>query len=351
MFKIIKYLVLCVALTSFKSISQEETPPKFIGISNLLYDTIVRNDDKNSLELTIRNIIPDMTADSTTWISADQSQLLQEALQNYREDYIGPGGSAANTIAGLKFLGEEAGVIGALAEDEIGKLYKSSLERKNIQYRITVVQDHALGSGNCTVLIKDNIRNERTMLTNLGVSGDINLSTEDLNWIAQAECLIIEGYLFQPLSTYNSICLAAKQMKDHQKKVVLTLSAEFCVKNNLDNIKSYIDAYVDIIIGNDQEMQLLTNEEKALDSACLFQRKGLTGAVTCGCTGAYLFNPDQVIFIPPPAVDEVLDTTGAGDQFLAGFLHGLFSGQSLNDSGLKGAHHAGQIIRSWGGQP
>lgn len=355
MFKNVIFLTVFTLSFSLKTFSmgietEVPKPMKFVAISNLLFDTIVKVPHE-VLDSSIVPIIPHLAKGSTTWVNAGQSEVLSVEIRKYNKEYSGPGGSAANTIAGLKKLGEEVGVIGALANDNWAVSYKKSLKAKQIQYRTTYIRDHSLGSGNCTVLITNKDKSERTMLTNLGVSGSIVISYENLSWILSAECLIVEGYLFHPEETYQTICLVAEEMKQNNKKVALTLSADFCVRNNLDRIKKYMDSYVDIIIGNDTEMQILTKKQSAPQACEYLRSKGLVGAVTCGADGAYVFDHDEVHFIQSPQTVEIVDTTGAGDQFLAGFLYGLFNEKSLFESGQIGATFAGKIIQSWGGQP
>lgn len=350
MFKKINYLVFYAALLFVNAIAMDARPLKFVAISNLLYDqTFIIPFD--SLNTSISTIVPHMKIGSTTWIDAEQAQKLSDEMTQYSVQYKGPGGSAANTVVGLKHHGEEVGLIGSLANDGLGELYVKSLEEKKIQYRITPIDDHSPGSGNCTVLVTHENISERTMLTNLGVSGKVIISDEDLEWLSRAECLIVEGYLFQPECTYQTICKAAAKMKKNNKKVALTLSADFCVSNSLEEMMDYIQSYVDIIVGNENEMKELTQVDSPLKAAFILSDLGLTGAVTCGNSGAYVFNSTRIIFISCPSVTNVIDTTGAGDQFFAGFLYGLFNNKELGAAGHVGAYRAGQIVQLWGGQP
>lgn len=249
----------------------------------------------------------------------------------------------------------EVGIIGALANGALKKKYIASLKEKGIKHRLTPDQDESRGSGTCTVLITTNDKgvSERTMLTNLGVSGEIIVSEEDLCWLTAAQCLLVEGYLFRPESTYESICCAAQRMKSAGKKVALTLSADFCVSENRDKMLDFIKNYVHIVVGNETEAQLLTGATSPEMAAQILQRQDYQGAVTCGPNGAYVFDKTGVFFIESPAVpaEHVKDTTGAGDQFLAGFLYELFNGRPIKHAGERGAFCAGEVIKQWGGQP
>ncbi len=346
-FLILSFIILSYFCTMlFHSIDES---PRFVAISNLLYDRILKVSPE-FLEDSILPIVPNMKINQTTWINAKQSEMLKNVITQHKYEYSGSGGSAANTIVALSFFGEKVGLVGALADDSLGELYKQSLKSKEIQYRITSPRDHSSGSGNCTVLVTNKENNERTMLTNLGVSSDVVLSNQDLAFILKAECLIVEGYFFED-TTYPVIHNAAEQMKKNKKKVALNLSADFCVRNYLEKIKHYIENYVDIIIGNDSEMKILTGKESISEMVSYLQSKGLVGAITCGSKGAYVFNKKQIVFIEKPDAPNLIDTTGAGDLFFAGLLYGLFNGMSIEASGRLGARCAGEIIQSWGAQP
>ncbi|MDP3371329.1 MAG: adenosine kinase [Candidatus Paracaedibacteraceae bacterium] len=343
-------------ITAFMSWGAFANALQIVAISNLIHDT-TSSTTTEFIANEVSTIIENINIGSTTWINGTQAEELNQAIQHThcKKEYEGPGGSAANTIAGLKALGMEVGIIGALAADILGNEYIASLNAKGIKYRLTPAQNKKRGSGTCTVLITENEAgiSERTMLTNLGVSGEIIVSEEDLLWLTTAQCLLVEGYLFRPESTYESICYAAERMKSAGKKVALTLSADFCVSGNRDKMLDFINSYVDIVVGNETEAQLLTDASTPEMAAEILKEKKLKGAVTCGANGAYVFDETGVYFIDSPEVsaERVKDTTGAGDQFLAGFLYELFNDGSIQNAGKTGAFCAGDVIKQWGGQP
>ena len=319
----------------------------FVAISNLLRDTLYHTNDKF---LTDNNL----PQGQTLWVNATCAAELQAIAENMcQKIQSGPGGSAGNTMVGLSNLGLNVGLIGSLADDALAQVYIQSLNEKSIQYRLTPAQDQNLGSGTCSVFVTTNAYGnvERTMITNLGVSGDIRLSSEHINWAANAQCLLIEGYAFEPEATYASICKAASMATDYGNYVALTLSADFCVKKHRTKINKFIDKYVGILLGNESEAMELTGTSDPLDAATAFKNKKLSGAVTCGSKGAYVFNESDIYFINPPAVAKVVDTTGAGDQFAAGFLYELFRSSSIINAGQMGAYCAGEVIKHWGAHP
>lgn len=330
-----------------------ESTHEFAAISNLLFDR-TSHTTKSFLNETIKNIVQDVNIGSTTWINGEQADAIRIAVQDCcQTSYQGAGGSAANTIAGLRAFGAKVSISGSLAEDYFEELYTTSLKERGIIHRPTPPQNPSLGSGTCTIFITedDSGTSERTMLTNLGVSGEVILSDADIEFIGSAKWLLVEGYLFEPESTYNSMCRAAQKMKDNKKKVAITLSADFCVRKNLKLINEFITEYADIVVGNNTEAMILTGSPTPGESSKILQKRGLTGAVTCGNMGAFVFDQESVCFIPSPKVEEVVDTTGAGDQFFAGFIFRLFQGGTIQEAGRFGAECAGNVIKTWGAQP
>lgn len=364
MLRNIKFKIFIINFSLIILLNVSVSAADFIAISNLLFDRTshasidivndkIRQIIKNNKE---KESDTEDLVGKTKWINSKQANAIRIVVQKHCNTmYQGAGGSAANTIAGLSALGAKVTIIGALGNDEFAKLYKKSLTKRKISYIQTPARNPKSGSGTCTVIITkdDKGLSERTMLTNLGVSSEIILSNENIAYIEKAKCLIVEGYLFSPENTYKSIYKAAKHMKDNGKKVAVTLSADFCVKDNFNKINAFIDAFADIVVGNETEAQILTNTKSPQDAASCLQKRGFVGAVTCGNKGAYVFDKNEICFISSPKVNnnEVVDTTGAGDQFFAGFLYKLFNNHSIQEAGTFGAYYAGEVIKQWGAQP
>ncbi|MES2252997.1 MAG: adenosine kinase [Pseudomonadota bacterium] len=348
-----------------------------VAISNLIGDVFYETDDK---------FIEDqnLPKGNTKLINAVEAKTLEAAIESAGCTLVkrNPGGSAANTIAGMNGLGLSVGLLGTLGEDATAIDYKSSLDEKGITYRLTEAVDKARGSGSCSVFItKTETRThatypvlayffphyndsklqttvERTMATSLGVSGEIQVSEQDITWASSAKFLLVEGYLFSPEMTHASICKIAERTKANGNHVALTLSAEFCIDRNATQIKNFITKYTDIIVGNNKEVQKLTGTDNPYTAACTLREMMMEastneakGAVTCGPEGAYVFDETEIYFIASPTVDEVVDTTGAGDQFAAGFLYELLQTKDIIRAGQLGAYCAGEVIQGLGGHP
>jgi sugar/nucleoside kinase (ribokinase family) len=356
--KIITFVLFLVFTLPTTFAADIEKPLHFVAVSNFICDHIYET--PNSF-ITDQNF----KKGDTTLINAAQAKDLESDISASKLPILltNPGGSAANTAIGAKILGLDVGVIGTLTKDPQGNGYVSNLVKKGIEYRITPPQEQERGSGTCWIFVTETEKmasdglvskeKERTMLTSLGVSGDIRVSQENIDWASTARILLIEGYLFSPPTTYESICNIAKATKENNNMVALTLSAEFCVTRNQHEITKFIQEYADIVIGNNNEVQKLTDASNNYQAVLRLKSMAKKGAVTCGPEGAYVFDAAGIYFISSPAVaqEAIIDTTGAGDQFAAGFLCELLQSNNIIRAGQLGAYCAGDVIQVLGGHP
>lgn len=294
-----------------------------------------------------------LQTDGTNLVDAEEAKRLYDLAQKagYTEVHSEAGGSTGNSVVTLRNLGFDVSLMGTLADDSLGELYKASLERNGVKFRSAPSQQNHLGSGTCTIFISENDSGgfDRAMYTSLGVSGDIRLSPKDIDEASKARCLLVEGYSFNTSTTYDSVRRVAEKTIANANLVGLTLSADFCVSCFGSEISSFINNFASIVIGNESEAKILTGTTDALSSVKIFREQGKRGAVTCGSKGAYVFDATGIYEIKSPYVDVVLDPTGAGDVFAAGLIYGLLEGKSIIESGQIAALCAGEVIKVYGG--
>ncbi len=270
------------------------------------------------------------------------------------------GGAVSNTLGGLALLGIQSRAFGAAVDDVFGRAYLSDLNRKGVQYRLAEVTDPSVGSGACYIFVTEAQyinstgemakKIERTMATSLGVSGQLSVSQEDRDWVAQSDLFIAEGYLFHP-SSYNTMMQLAQAAKSHGKQVSLSIAAGMCASNYKESINQFIQEYADLIIGDAFEACTLTDTETVSEAIAVWQAMGKKGAVTCGAEGAYVFDSKSIYAISAPAVTEIVDATGAGDLFVAGFIAEWLSSGDIQRAGQLGSYCAGCVLKVAGGYP
>ncbi len=261
---------------------------------------------------------------------------------------VGPGlrqsgGSVANTIAHIRGLGLDCGYIGKVAEDDLGAAFRADLEALGVRFT-TPVYDGGSGdgTGRCVVLVTPD--GERTMSTYLGAAQALTPHDVDHALDATPGLLIVEGYLWDSPEGGATINAAAARTKAAGGLIALTPSDAGCVGRNSKAMLDFVTDYCDILIGNEAEMDALSGMQSArhaLDWACMHVE---VAAVTMSEKGAMVANAQEGAFIPALPVQRVVDSTGAGDAFAAGFLGGLVRGQSLNEAGNAGAALASTVI-------
>ncbi len=261
---------------------------------------------------------------------------------------VGPGlrqsgGSVANTIAHIRSLGLDCGYIGKVADDELGAVFRADLDTLGVRFA-TPLHDGGAGdgTGRCVVLVTPD--GERTMSTYLGAAQGVTQHDVDAALDAAPGLLIVEGYLWDSPEGGAAINAAAARTKDAGGLIALTPSDAGCVGRNRKAMLNFVTEYCDILIGNETEMNALSGMSTAchaLDWACI--HVGIA-AVTMSEKGAMVANADEGAMIPALPVTKVVDSTGAGDAFAAGFLGGLVRGHSLTEAGHAGAALAATVI-------
>lgn len=278
--------------------------------------------------------------------STEEAEALYAKMAAGRET---SGGSAANTVAGIAALGLRTGFIGQVADDQLGKVFAHDIRALGVHF------DTAPRTGNpptarCLILVTPDA--QRTMNTYLGASQFLPASALDLDLIRSAGILYLEGYLWDPEEPRAAMRVAIDAARAAGRKVAFTLSDAFCIERHRDDFLSLIDGgLIDILFANETEILSLNRSEDFEGAVAATAAKVPLLVVTRSEKGAIAVSGDERASVAAEPVSEVIDTTGAGDLFAAGFLAGHAQGRSLTDSLTMGAVAAAEVISHYGARP
>ncbi len=257
------------------------------------------------------------------------------------------GGSAANTVIGVNSLGGTCGYIGRVADDDLGEVFVSDMQRLSIGYT-TPRASAEDPTGRCIVFITPD--GERTLNTFLGASNGLSSSDVDLDLVRRAKLLFLEGYLWDPPEAKAAMRYAASEVSS-ETRVALTLSDQFCVERHRDSFLQLIDEHVDAVFANHLEVMSLFEVDQLDAALSMIQERVDLAAITLGSDGSMLITPEERISIEADPVARVVDKTGAGDLYAAGVLYGLAQGYDLQRCGMLGSIAAEEVIGHVGPRP
>ncbi len=257
------------------------------------------------------------------------------------------GGSAANTMAGFASFGGKGAFIGKVADDAVGKTFAKDLRDLGLDYE---TQPLAIGpaTGRCMVLITPDA--QRTMNTYLGAGVELCPNDIDIDIISSSAVTYLEGYLFDPPHAKNAFIKAGEIAHAAGHKVSLTLSDPFCVERHREDFKDLVQNHVDILFANEDEIKSLYQVNSFEDAAQIVAGKCEIACLTRSEKGSVIVSKDQQ-YIIEAAPTKLVDTTGAGDQYAAGFLYGYTQGMPLDECGKLGALAAAEVISHMGPRP
>lgn len=281
-----------------------------------------------------------------TLVDREQSQRLFDAAGQLTQQ---SGGSAANTIAGIASFGGRCAYIGKTADDETGKVFHHDMKAQGIDFDTAAEDASLIPTAKCMIFVTPDA--ERTMATYLGVSTELAPDDLDSAKIRNAQVTYLEGYLFDKELAKESFHAAAIMAHTAGRLVALTLSDPFCVGRHRKDFLALIDGHIDILFANENEL-LSLYETDDWDHA--LERVGESVsvcAVTQGEKGATVLFHGQRFVIPATPVEKLVDTTGAGDMFAAGFLYGFTQGMTPEQCGTLGTRAASSIISHVGARP
>jgi sugar/nucleoside kinase (ribokinase family) len=304
---------------------------KVIGIGNAIVDVICKVED---LFLTKNNLV------KSTMKLVDENEF-KKLLSSLKIEETVSGGSVANSIVGLAQLGNDVGFIGKICDDNLGSKYEGGLKKENVQFFYSKKKE-ITPTGTCLILITPD--SERTMCTFLGTAGKINEDDINDNAIKSSEILFLEGYLWdegEPKKAFE------KAMK-YSNKVAMSLSDLFCVERHKPQFLELVKNKLDIIFANEQEIMSLINTKDFNEIIKFSKELKKLVVITRGEKGATAIRNDEIIEHPANKNLKILDLTGAGDLFAAGFLHGYVNNLSLKESLTKGTEMSSEIIQRIG---
>lgn len=308
-----------------------------LGIGNAVVDVICRSDDAFLDAMEIDKGVMQL-------IDADRAEALYEAMENRVQL---AGGSVANTIAGLGALGLGTGFLGRVSDDALGRAYADDLARVGTDFVNAPVSMGELPTSRCMIFVSPD--GERSMNTYLGISTELGPDDVPEAAVANAGLLLLEGYLFDKPQGKSALATAAETTRQAGGVAGISLSDPFCVDRHRDDFRGLIRG-LDFVIGNEHEWAALY-ETDDLEEA-LARASAQTGLVVCtrSGTGVIIRRGDRRIDVPVERIAPV-DTTGAGDQFAAGFLYGVATGTDLDVAGRMGCIAAAEVISHYGARP
>lgn len=260
------------------------------------------------------------------------------------------GGSAANTVAALAGLGARAGFIGKTKEDRIGEVFRQDIRRIGVEFETPAFPASAPGgTGRCMVLVTPDA--ERSMLTDLGVSGLLTVSDLSQMMLSQTKVVYLEGYLWDHVETMRAFSAAAESAKTAGGAVALTLSDSFCVDRHRDSFKELVRGQIDVLFANEEEILSLYETTDLEAAAARAAEDAPIAVITRSEKGCIVQSGSERHDAPAENIAALVDTTGAGDAFAAGFLFGLTRGRGLADCGRMGCVAASETIQHLGARP
>jgi fructokinase len=265
----------------------------------------------------------------------------KQLLTNLKIEKTVSGGSVANSIVGLSQLGDEVGFIGKVSDDNFGSKYEEGLKKENVKYFYSKKKED-LPTGTCLILVTPD--SERTMCTFLGTAGKINENDVDPGVIKKSEIIFLEGYLWddgEPKKAFDKAINSAN-------KVAMSLSDQFCVDRHKPHFLDLVKNKLDLTFANEQEITSLIeakNFEEVINFSKLLNRLLI---ITRGEKGAIAINGDEVVESDIQKNLKILDLTGAGDLFAAGFLHGYINKLSTKECLEKGTEMSSKVIQQIG---
>src|SRR3954451_17463297 len=287
-----------------------------------------------------------LTKDSMRLVDAEEAKRLYGHMQPAREV---SGGCAGNTAAGIAALGGRAGFIGQVAPDQLGEFYRHDLTSTGVEF-ITPASD--VGEPNARSMILVTPDGHRTMNTFLGAAQHLPASALDEEQIRSSAILYLEGYLWDPETPRYAMVRAIEVAREAGRKVAFTLSDTFCVDRHLDGFNELLDTgRIDILFANQAEVEALAGVAHLESAVAAVKDKVEILVVTRSEDGALATRGSERADVPAEPIEKLVDTTGAGDLFAAGFLFGTAHGKSLEQSLRLGAIAAAEGIQHYGARP
>ena len=305
---------------------------KILGIGNAIVDVICKVDDsfikKNKL------------TKSTMKLFFDNEEF-EKLFSNLKIEKTVSGGSVANSIVGISQLGNKAGFIGKISDDEFGSNYEEGLKKENVEF-FYLKKKEKLPTGTCLILVTPD--SERTMCTFLGTAGKINENDVNIEAVKKSEIIFLEGYLWDEGEPKK----AFEKAINNANKVAMSLSDQFCVDRHKPHFLELVKNKIDITFANEQEITSLIEAKNFKEVINFSKQLNKSIVITRGEKGAIAVKGEQVEECGIKQNLEIIDLTGAGDLFAAGFLNGYINNLTTKESLEKGTEMSSKIIQQIG---
>lgn len=306
-----------------------------VGLGNAIVDVLCVVDDSLLVTQSLRK---------------GSMQLVDEEYAEALYAQMGPatecsGGSAANTLAGMASLGSACAFIGKVRDDELGAIFTHDLRSVGVRFQ-TKPATQGPGTGRCLVMVTQDA--QRTMTTYLGACSHVREEDIDPALISNADITYVEGYLWDDPATKQAIRKAISIAKQSTKKVSLTLSDRYCVERHREEFHAMVKESVNVLFSNEPEIMALTQTKTVEDAIAAMRNQCPLAVITRSEKGCIILQGDQTVEVPGVFVRNVVDTTGAGDLFAAGFLYGYVRGWELEQCGALGNRCGAEIIQHIG---
>jgi fructokinase len=308
---------------------------KILGIGNAIVDILAKVDEEFLIK---RNFIKG----SMKLINKSE---FEDLKKNIKIEKIVAGGSVANTMSGIAYLKGNPSFIGKINSDSFGEIYKKSLEDINVKFSY-LHKNENLSTGASIILITPD--SERTMCTYLGISSHLSENDINENNILDNEIIFLEGYLWDKGISEKMFKSAINLAKKNKVKIAMSLSDIFCVTRHKEDFYNLLKNDLDILIGNENEINELTNKKSLLDSINQLKELNKLIVVTRSERGSVAIKNNEIINCDSTKVDKILDLTGAGDLFAAGFLKEYLEKSEIKKCLMTGSALAAKVIQKIG---
>ena len=309
-----------------------------VGIGNAMVDIIASVD----VEFLSKH---NLTKASMMLVDDGRSAFLRSQIA---PNVMSSGGSVANTSHGLASLGGRAGFIGKIADDDLGGVFSNDLHEAGVSF-FPAPKDHGLPTGRCVIVVTPD--GQRTMSTYLGAGAVLCPADVSKPAVQSAEWVLLEGYLYDKDDAKEAFRVAAQYAHEAGRKVALTLSDSFCVQRHHGDFHALVCDDVDLLFANEHELAVLFGTDDFAASVQVLRDKCPLAVVTRSKQGSVVITADDYIEVPPLPVDPIIDATGAGSRYAAGFLYGLTHAKSLEQSAEIGTICAAEVIMHMGPRP
>ena len=309
-----------------------------VGIGNAIVDVLAKADDAFLKR-------QGLAKGTMALIDAARAEVLYAEMG---EGIEASGGSAANTIAGLASLGGRGAYVGKLRDDELGAIFAHDLKSIGVAFK-TPPLTSGPPTARCLILVTPDA--QRTMNTFLGACVELGPEDIDPELISAAQVTYLEGYLFDPPRAMEAFRKAAELAHKAGRKVALSLSDPFCVGRHRADFLELVDQHVDVLFANEHEIASLYQTEHFELAAEAVRGHCEIAVLTRSERGSSIVTAKAMLHVAPAPVARVVDSTGAGDLYAAGFLYGLTHGRDLETCGKLGSLCAGEVIGHFGARP